>query len=399
MPEIAADGAYATFINTFRCDPADQDEVVRINVEIVDRVASAFPGFISASVHKSIDGTCVVNYLQWESPEDLAAMQHSSEFRAVARRLAGLVQFEPHECRVAYVTERPPDAPRRSRLSPNRSSRVLAMGLPAPSAGRTALVTGASAGIGTELARQLAGRGHHVTLVARRRDRLEELAAELARAFGVEPAVHAADLGDATEREEAVSAVRAAGREVVILCNNAGIGSFGRLWELDPDGEMRQVRLNVEALHALTLAFLPEMVRRGEGAVLNTGSLGGLQPQPSNATYAATKAFVHSLSEALHAELAGTGVTCTVLAPGPVKTEFAEAAGVGTFNDRGPAFLWGTPEEVARAGLEGLASGRRVVHPRVSDRVAGALGRYAPHWALLPILQRAMTRSLPSDRT
>lgn len=273
------------------------------------------------------------------------------------------------------------------------------MSLPSPSAGRTALVTGASAGIGTELARQLASRGHHVTLVARRRDRLDELAAELTRAFGIQPIVHAADLGDAGEREQVVAAVRAAGREVVVLCNNAGVGSFGRVWELDPEGEASQVRVNVEALHALTLAFLPEMVRRGEGAILNTGSIAGSQPQPSNATYAATKAFVNSFSEALHAELAGTGVACTVLAPGPVKSEFAEAAGVGTFNGRGPGFLWGTPEEVARAGLEGLASGRRVVHPRVGDRVAGAMGRYAPRWALLPVLQRAMTRSLPSDRT
>ncbi len=273
------------------------------------------------------------------------------------------------------------------------------MSLPAPSPDRTALVTGASAGIGTELARQLASRGHHVTLVARRQEALEELAAELKHASGLDAAVHAADLGDAPARQTVIAAVRASGREVAILCNNAGGGSFGHLWELDPEGEAGQVRLNVEALHALTLAFLPEMVRRGEGAILNTGSIAGLQPQPSNATYAATKAFVNSFSEALHGELSGTGVTCTLLAPGPVETEFAESAGVGLWNGRGAGFLWGTAEEVARAGLEGLASGRRVVHPRLGDRVVGTVGRFAPRWALLPLVQRAVQRSLPSDGT
>lgn len=106
MPEIVSDGEYATFINTFRCAEPDQDEVVRINVDIVDQVASKFPGFISAAVHRSTDGTRVVNYLQWESREHLAAMQRSPEFQAIARRFAGLIEFEPHECLVVHVAER-----------------------------------------------------------------------------------------------------------------------------------------------------------------------------------------------------------------------------------------------------------------------------------------------------
>lgn len=106
MPSIVSGAAYATFINTFRCSPSDQDEVVRINVAIVDQVASTFPGFISASVHRSIDGTRVVNYLQWESVEHLAAMQRSPEFRTIAGGLAGLIEFEPHECEVVHVAER-----------------------------------------------------------------------------------------------------------------------------------------------------------------------------------------------------------------------------------------------------------------------------------------------------
>jgi quinol monooxygenase YgiN len=106
MLEIVSGADYATFINTFRCDPSHQDEVVRINVDIVDKVASTFPGFIAAAVHRSTDGTRVFNYLQWESAEHLAAMQRSSEFQEIARRFAGLIEFEPHECEIVHMGER-----------------------------------------------------------------------------------------------------------------------------------------------------------------------------------------------------------------------------------------------------------------------------------------------------
>jgi quinol monooxygenase YgiN len=114
MPEIRRDPGFATFINTFRCRPEDQDEVVRINVEIVDQVASTYPGFISASVHRSTDGTRVFNYLQWETAEHLAAMQRSSAFQAIARQFAGLIEFEPHECELAHVAERGAPSPPRA---------------------------------------------------------------------------------------------------------------------------------------------------------------------------------------------------------------------------------------------------------------------------------------------
>jgi quinol monooxygenase YgiN len=107
VPEIVIGAAYATFINTFRCQPSDQDEVVQINVDIVDQVASTFPGFISASVHRSTDGTRVFNYLQWESAEHLATMQRSPEFQAIGRRFAGLIEFEPLQCEVVHVAQRP----------------------------------------------------------------------------------------------------------------------------------------------------------------------------------------------------------------------------------------------------------------------------------------------------
>ena len=106
LPEIRSNARHATFINTFRCRPADQDEVVRINVDVVEQVASQSPGFIAAAVHRSVDGTRVVNYLQWESAGHLRAMQQSAEFRAIASRFAGLIEFEPHECEVVHVAER-----------------------------------------------------------------------------------------------------------------------------------------------------------------------------------------------------------------------------------------------------------------------------------------------------
>jgi quinol monooxygenase YgiN len=106
MPEIASGTDHATFINTFRCEPSNQDEIVRINIDIIDHVASTYPGYISATVHRSIDGTRVFNYLQWESAEHLAAMQRSPEFHAIAGRFAGLIEFEPHECEVVHVGER-----------------------------------------------------------------------------------------------------------------------------------------------------------------------------------------------------------------------------------------------------------------------------------------------------
>jgi quinol monooxygenase YgiN len=108
MPEIVLGGQYATFINTFRCDPHNQDEVVQINVDIVDQVASSFPGFVSASVHRSTDGTRVINYLQWESAEYLAAMQRSAEFQAIGSRFAGLTEFDPHQCEVVHIREAGP---------------------------------------------------------------------------------------------------------------------------------------------------------------------------------------------------------------------------------------------------------------------------------------------------
>lgn len=258
-------------------------------------------------------------------------------------------------------------------------------------------MTGSSAGIGADLARELASRGHNVTLVARRRERLEELAAEIEAAHGVTVEVEPCDLADAAARRQLVERLLGEGRRTIAgLCNNAGLGSFGLFWQLDAEREQEQVEVNVDALHHLCAALLPGMVERGAGAILNVGSLAGNQPQPSNSTYAATKAFVNSFSEGVHTELNGTGVSCTVLCPGPVKTEFADAAGMSEFADAGPSFLWASSAEVARVAVDGMEKGKRVVVPRAAERAMGLMGRYAPRTVMLPVMQRVTQRGLKS---
>jgi short-subunit dehydrogenase len=257
------------------------------------------------------------------------------------------------------------------------------MSLPAPEPNATVVVTGASSGIGAELARELARRGHGVTLVARRRERLEELAAELP----TDADIIAADLSAPEQREKLLGTLRQTGRTVTGLCNNAGFGSFGWFYELDQEREREQVELNVVALHELTGALLPGMVERGRGAILNVGSIAGSQPIPGNATYAATKAFVNSFSEALHAELKGTGVSCTVVTPGPVRTEFVEAADATDIEGRAPGFLWAKAESVARQCVDAMENGRRVVVPALAHRAATTAGRYTPRTAVLPVMK------------
>ena len=266
------------------------------------------------------------------------------------------------------------------------------MALPPPSDQTTALVTGASAGIGSELARLLAARGHHVTLVARREERLRDLAAELERRFGEDAAVEGCDLSEPDARRELITKLKRRKRQVAVLVNNAGFGTYGTFWELPAEREREEVRLNVDTPHELTLAFVPDMVARRQGAVLNVGSTAGFQPLPRNTTYAATKAFVNSFSEALHSELAGTGVTCTVVCPGPVDTEFQEASGIGHLSGKGPGFIWADAQEVAAAAIRGVESGKRVVVPRAAAKAMQVSGRFTPRAVLLPVMRRFGSR-------
>lgn len=269
------------------------------------------------------------------------------------------------------------------------------MSLPKPNSASAALVTGASAGIGSEIAKLLAERGHALVLVARRKDRLTALAGELSDQHGVRVETIAADLGKPTPRGKIPGRIEELGLQVEILINNAGFATGGEPFhEADPERELEQVRVDVEAVVALTSAFLPAMVARGRGAVLNVASTAGMQPMPYSAGYAAAKAYVLSFSEAIHQEVAGHGVTVTALAPGPVETEFWQIAGWETsggksFERAVPGTLI-SPAQAARAGIEGLERGERVVVPGLPIRAAMLASRYIPHAFKLPAMERFM---------
>jgi short-subunit dehydrogenase len=260
------------------------------------------------------------------------------------------------------------------------------MALPTPSTTATALVTGASSGIGADIARQLADRRHGVTLVARREDRLTELAEEIESRLHVRTDVIACDLSDPAARERLIAEIRACGLEVSILVNNAGFGSAGRFQDLDLDGELRMVRTNVEAVVHLCGVYVPPMIERGEGAVMNVASTAGFQPLARQSTYSASKAFVLGFTEVLSSDLKGTGVTATALCPGPVRTEFTDQH--EGFDVSSPDFVWMSAEDCAKAAVKGLERGKRVVVPGVGNRIGTLAGQHAPRSVLLAAARR-----------
>jgi len=245
-----------------------------------------------------------------------------------------------------------------------------------------ALVTGASSGLGVALAGELARRGHALTLVARRADRLRDLAAELAGEHGVRVEWISMDLTDASDRDRLPAELAARGQTVALLINNAGMGTTGRFHELPVAREVELVRLNVEAMVALCGAFLPGMVERGSGGVLNVASVSGFMPVPQQATYCASKAFALAFTEALTIDLHGTGVTATALCPGPVRTEF------GGLIEGLPRRLFLEPARVAREAIDGLEQGRRTVIPGGGNKVNAVVGRHAPRAVFMPLARR-----------
>jgi short-subunit dehydrogenase len=248
-----------------------------------------------------------------------------------------------------------------------------------------ALVTGASSGIGEELARQLAGRGTHLVLVARSADKLSALADELRTGHGIDVELLTADLTDEDDLRLVEDRLRRSASPVDLLVNNAGVGQVGEFADLDVDGATRQVALNVVAPLRLTHAALPGL-RERDGAVLNVSSIAANQPVPRMATYAATKAFLTSWSEALREELRGTGVHVTVLAPGFTRTAFIDAADAGAEASRIPSFIWSTAEEVARAGIEGVLKGRTVVTPGPLYALGAGVSQLTP----TPLVRRVV---------
>jgi short-subunit dehydrogenase len=260
------------------------------------------------------------------------------------------------------------------------------MALPPPSPDRTAVVTGASSGIGADLARELADRGYGVTLVARREDKLRELAAELGGAVRVE--VIACDVADADARARLFDEIAARGLAVDILVNNAGIGAMGAVEKSTVADEIAQVRVNVEAVIDLCTRAVQQMVPRGRGAILNVGSTAGFIPFPGQSGYAGTKAFVKTYTEGLRAELAGTGVTVATLHPGPVKTGFLEAAGMDEkdFAAAFPNFLYLPSRQVAKIGVDALEHDRGDVIAGVQNVISTRVMQAIPRSLLLKVL-------------
>jgi short-subunit dehydrogenase len=262
------------------------------------------------------------------------------------------------------------------------------MALPAPREGATALVTGASSGIGTEIARGLARRGYGVTLVARREERLLELAKELGEEHDVPAGVIACDLGDRDERERLAGELEKLELDVAILVNNAGFGYTGDFVTAPRARQGSMVSLNCEAVVDLSSRYLPGMVARGEGAVMNIASVAAFQPLAGSATYAATKAFVLNFSEAVHQELNGTGVTMTAISPGPVRSEFAEQAGVGGAEERTPGMIWMSAEDLAEEAIDAVDKGKRAVVPGRINQATSIIGRHTPRTLALPLTRR-----------
>jgi short-subunit dehydrogenase len=236
---------------------------------------------------------------------------------------------------------------------------------------KVALITGASAGLGVEFARQLSATGHRLVLAARRKDRLEALAKELGNARTV-----AIDLSKPKASAKLLADIEAHGETVDLLVNNAGFGLIGRFAKLDAARQREMIDLNVGALTDLCRAVAPGMIERKSGGILNVASTAAFQPGPKMAVYFATKAFVLSLTEALHEELKPHGVHVSCLCPGPTRTEFGDVAGFGGNGlfDR----VAMNPDTVVRAGLDGLERNRAVVVPGLVNKLGAASTRFAP---------------------
>ena len=238
------------------------------------------------------------------------------------------------------------------------------------------LITGASSGIGRELARVFAENGHDLFLAARNRERLDALKEELSEGHGVRVLTHSLDLSEAGSPERLAGKLKSQGIEVRNLVNNAGLGDFGIFAESEPDKIREMLMVNIHALTLLTRLLLPGMTQRGKGRILNVGSVAGFIPGPCMAVYFATKAYVLSFSEALSMELKGTGVTVTVLCPGTTDTEFFRRAGLSS-NPPGRRGMI-DPKTVARAGYNKMMNGQTIVIPGLRNRLLTVLPRFFP---------------------
>ncbi|MEH2538639.1 MULTISPECIES: SDR family NAD(P)-dependent oxidoreductase [unclassified Bradyrhizobium] len=254
---------------------------------------------------------------------------------------------------------------------------------------RVTLITGASAGIGTELARVFASKGHRVALVARRADRLEALAAEIKAAGGAAPIVIPCDLAQPDCGDRIAEALTASGMEVEYLVNNAGFGVFGRAIQRDRSNQLEIIAVNIRALTDLSLRFSDHLIRN-RGGLLNVGSIAGFLPGPGMAVYYASKAYVLSFTEAMRAELAPHGVRVTVLCPGPVPSEFQARAGFRPGYDS--SILNMSSADVAQQAYSGLMANKRAVLPGLGIKIVPFLLRLVPRSFVLGAIGRFQLR-------
>lgn len=252
------------------------------------------------------------------------------------------------------------------------------------------MVTGASGGIGAALARELARHGHDLVLVARSREPMDALAADLA-ASGAAAMVVEADLARPGAAAALADDLEGRGLAIDVLVNNAGFGAAGRFDRADPARLGEMLQLNIVALTELTRLMLPAMVARGHGRIMLVASVAGFQPGPRMAAYFASKAYVLSLGEALACELRGSGVSVTVLCPGATATRFFAVAGAENSLMARRMRRMMRAEDVARIGYRGLAAGRPVVIAGAMNRLVALAGRYAPHRITLPVTDRLMS--------
>lgn len=242
--------------------------------------------------------------------------------------------------------------------------------------GRWALVTGASSGLGVDFAEELARRGAKVVLVARRLERLEELAKRLREKYSVQVEPVACDLGDRAAVAALHARTKAAGWPIDVLVNNAGFGVWGDYLKIPWEREQQMLELDVVTLAQLTKLYVTDMVPRKFGRVLQVASIGAFQPTPTYAAYAAAKAFVASFSEAIDFELTGTGVRSTVISPGVTKTEFMEVSGQAlTLYQR---TMMMSSAEVATIGIDAMIAGRRHVVPGLMNKLGALTAKWAP---------------------
>ncbi len=257
-------------------------------------------------------------------------------------------------------------------------------GLPGPTRTSYALLTGASQGIGEAMARDLASRGYNVILVARRQEVLDRIAAELKAQHEVDAIALAADLAKEADVDRVIEFM--ADKGISIIVNSAGIASFGKFMDQDWDYETKQFDLNGKAVHRLTRAALDQMLPRRSGAICNVGSAAGNVSIPNNATYVFTKAGVNAFTEALHYELKGTGVSCTLLAPGPVRDAVIPEEEQSIVDKVVPDFLWTTYKSCSAETLAAMARNQRRVVPGPLSKAMNALGQIVPTPIAAPLI-------------